>query len=222
SLYRRPCAPSLGKVISLIGHFDLDLNRALGIILDVLLVNVATHYTFFLALLSFSPRTGLYRRPTMSTTSRMIVNLVTKVLGDKNLDEVLQIAEANAGNQSTPPLENDSGRVSSTSPGAWFSILPFSEAHEPPPRNLYLTAAILTREGFITLEDLYPHVSVERHLVSCSTLGVTGSDSTIHQDPFPEVLNAQDQLLTPSVKSTLHLFILTDPNNLPHLQILPL
>ena len=26
------------------------------------------------------------------------------------------------------------------------------------PRNLYLTAAILIREGFITLEDLYPHV----------------------------------------------------------------
>lgn len=26
------------------------------------------------------------------------------------------------------------------------------------PRNLYLTAAILIRAGFITLEDLYPHV----------------------------------------------------------------
>lgn len=29
---------------------------------------------------------------------------------------------------------------------------------ESPPRNLYLTAAILIREGFIALEDLYPHV----------------------------------------------------------------
>lgn len=97
------------KVISLIGYFDLDPNRALDIILDVLSVNVATHYTFFLALLSFSPWTGLYRRPTMSTASHMAVDPVT---GDKSLDEVLQVTEANAGNQSTPPLENDSGTES--------------------------------------------------------------------------------------------------------------
>jgi THO complex subunit 2 len=100
------------KVISLIGYFDLDPNRALDIILDVLSVNVATHYTFFLALLSFSPWTGLYRRPAMSTASRMVVDPVTEGLGDKNLDEVLQITEANASDQSTPPLENDSGTES--------------------------------------------------------------------------------------------------------------
>lgn len=29
---------------------------------------------------------------------------------------------------------------------------------EPTPKNLYLTAAMLIREGFITLEDLYQHV----------------------------------------------------------------
>lgn len=34
------------------------------------------------------------------------------------------------------------------------------EVHQPTPPNLYLTAAVLIREGFITLEDLYPHVSV--------------------------------------------------------------
>lgn len=32
------------------------------------------------------------------------------------------------------------------------------EVSEPAPRNLYLTAALLIREGFITVEDLYPHV----------------------------------------------------------------
>ncbi len=29
---------------------------------------------------------------------------------------------------------------------------------EQTPKNLYLTAALLIREGFITLEDIYPHV----------------------------------------------------------------
>jgi len=33
-----------------------------------------------------------------------------------------------------------------------------TEPHEATPRNLYLTTAILIREGFITLEDIYPHV----------------------------------------------------------------
>jgi THO complex subunit 2 len=100
------------KVISLIGYFDLDPNRALDIILDVLSVNVATHYMFFLALLSFSPWTGLYRRPRMSAVSRMAVDPVTEQFGDKSLDEVLQIAETNASDQSTPLLENDSGTES--------------------------------------------------------------------------------------------------------------
>ncbi|KAG1857214.1 transcription factor/nuclear export subunit protein 2-domain-containing protein [Suillus tomentosus] len=147
------------KVISLIGYFDLDPNRALDIILDVLSVNVATHYTFFLALLSFSPWTGLYRRPTMSTASHMAVDPIT---GDKSLDEVLQVTEANAGDQSTPPLENDSGtesRVLAQVLGFKFSHYQSSETHESPLRNLYLTAAILIREGFITVEDLYPHLT---------------------------------------------------------------
>ncbi|KAG2043203.1 transcription factor/nuclear export subunit protein 2-domain-containing protein [Suillus americanus] len=149
------------KVISLIGYFDLDPNRALDIILDVLSVNVATHYTFFLALLSFSPWTGLYRRPAMSTASRMAVDPVTEEFGDKSLDEVLQITEANASDQSTPLSENDRGtesRVLAQVLGFKFSHYQSSETHEPPLKNLYLTAAILIREGFITVEDLYPHL----------------------------------------------------------------
>jgi hypothetical protein len=33
-----------------------------------------------------------------------------------------------------------------------------ADVTEPTPKNLYMTAAILIREGFITLEDLYPHL----------------------------------------------------------------
>ena len=47
------------------------------------------------------------------------------------------------------------------------SVLQSAEVSEHTPRTLYLTAAILIREGFITLEDLYPHVSALKH--SCST-----------------------------------------------------
>ncbi|KAG6850048.1 hypothetical protein H0H93_001864, partial [Arthromyces matolae] len=53
--------PVWEKVISLIGYFDLDPNRALDLILDVLSVHLTTHYTFFIALLSFSPWVGSVR-----------------------------------------------------------------------------------------------------------------------------------------------------------------
>lgn len=42
-------------MVSLIGHFDLDPNRALDVFLDIFVTHLATHYAFFLALLSLSP-----------------------------------------------------------------------------------------------------------------------------------------------------------------------
>jgi THO complex subunit 2 len=39
------------KVRGLIGYFDLDPNRALDIVLDVFSMHLASHHTFFLALL---------------------------------------------------------------------------------------------------------------------------------------------------------------------------
>ena len=39
-----------------------------------------------------------------------------------------------------------------------YRYLKTQELCDGVPRNLYLTAAILIRAGFITLEDLYPHV----------------------------------------------------------------
>lgn len=87
--------PVWEKVISLIGYFDLDPNRALDIILDVLSQHLTTHYTFFLALLSFSPWAGSYRRPlpddeAMDTT----FELPEGAFKNKNLDEILTLAES--------------------------------------------------------------------------------------------------------------------------------
>ena len=47
--------PIWSKLISLVGYFDLDPNRALDVILDIFSVHLATHSTFFLALLQCSP-----------------------------------------------------------------------------------------------------------------------------------------------------------------------
>lgn len=83
--------PVWEKVISLIGYFDLDPNRALDIILDVLSVHLSTHYTFFLALLSFSPWSAGYKPPRVSSKA---FDPVPDQYRDKNLDEVLLLAES--------------------------------------------------------------------------------------------------------------------------------
>ncbi|TFY81790.1 hypothetical protein EWM64_g2223 [Hericium alpestre] len=86
--------PVWERVVSLIGYFDLDPNRALDVILDVFSVHLTTHWSFFIVLLGFKFRH--YQSPEVTETT---------------------------------------------------------------PRHLYLTAALLIREGFITLEDLYPHIT---------------------------------------------------------------
>lgn len=89
--------PVWEKVISLIGYFDLDPNRALDIILDVLSQHLTSHYSFFLALLSYSPWCGSYRRPRPEPEAMDIKteNAVGSQKG-KGLDEVLTLAEANS------------------------------------------------------------------------------------------------------------------------------
>lgn len=80
--------------MGLIGYFDLDPNRALDIILDVLTVNITTHYTFFLSLLSFSPWASSIRR---AMTGKFDTCMPPASSSDqyrgKSLDEVLDIAE---------------------------------------------------------------------------------------------------------------------------------
>lgn len=90
--------PVWEKVISLIGYFDLDPNRALDIILDVLSQHLTTHYSFFLALLSFSPWSGSYRRapPEDDAASIKIDDVPAGAFKGKTLDAVLTLAESNS------------------------------------------------------------------------------------------------------------------------------
>jgi THO complex subunit 2 len=89
--------PVWEKVISLIGYFDLDPNRALDIILDVLSQHLTTHFSFFLALLSFSPWSGSYRRaPPEDDTANMKIDVPVGAFKGKTLDAVLTLAESNS------------------------------------------------------------------------------------------------------------------------------
>lgn len=43
------------RILSLIGHYSLDSNRVIDIILDIFIINIADHYEFFLHFLQISP-----------------------------------------------------------------------------------------------------------------------------------------------------------------------
>ncbi|KAJ3574543.1 hypothetical protein NP233_g1708 [Leucocoprinus birnbaumii] len=153
-----------GKVISLIGKFDLDPNRALDLILDVLSSNLSTHYTFFLALLSFSPWAASYQRKVDPVTQDAAMDVdpspspTPVTFNGKSLDEVLSIAEANSHNGGDIANPNSS-RVLSQVLGFKFAYYQTPETADATPKSLYLTTAILIRERFISLEDIYPHLA---------------------------------------------------------------
>ncbi|ESK93722.1 tho2 protein [Moniliophthora roreri MCA 2997] len=149
--------PVWEKIISLIGYFDLDPNKALDIILDVMSVHLATHYTFFTALLYLSPWTQLDQwknAPTRDEVTSM--DSTPSPYQGKSLDEVLSLADRSSGSSSTAKKGSS---VLAQVLGFKFAHYQSPEVQEQPPKSLYLTAAILIRERFIELEDLYPHLS---------------------------------------------------------------
>ncbi|KAL0949134.1 hypothetical protein HGRIS_009218 [Hohenbuehelia grisea] len=147
------------KLRGLIGQFDLDPNRALDVIIDVLSVHLATHHVFFLALLSFSPWAGEFQPPSDITMEDAGETTPSddSPYKDKTLDEVLSIADK--GVHGPTELPTSGFRVLAQVLGFKFTYYQSSEHGETTPKALYLTAALLIREGLINLEDLYHHLS---------------------------------------------------------------
>ncbi|KAF9647035.1 hypothetical protein BDM02DRAFT_2819645 [Thelephora ganbajun] len=135
-----------GRVVSLIGHFDLDPNRALDVFLDVFATHLATQYAFFLALLSLSPWA-----PTISSEAPPSSS------GGTRFDDVL--ANAEILSDSAPSDLNKPNDVLAQVLGFKFAHYDHPETTDSTPMNLYFLAALLIREGYLSLEALFPHLS---------------------------------------------------------------
>jgi THO complex subunit 2 len=87
--------PVWEHVLSLIGYFDLDPNRALDVILDVFSLHVTAHWSFFLALLSLSPWKGDSDGMFWDSEEekKIEVKAIKGLYKDRTLDEVLRMAE---------------------------------------------------------------------------------------------------------------------------------
>ncbi|ORX92450.1 hypothetical protein K493DRAFT_303320 [Basidiobolus meristosporus CBS 931.73] len=118
-------------------YFDLDPNRVLDVILEVFITNVAKHYRFFLALLkksSWLPRVS--QAPVRSNVDSIPVDsmLGSGEVGSKVCGQIL---------------------------GFKYSYYSNPDVEEETPEELYAVTALLIKEGFVDLSDIYPHLSPE-------------------------------------------------------------
>ncbi len=103
--------PIWKRILSLIGYFDLDPNRALDVILDLFSAYLTTHWSFFLVLLSLSPWKGQRELPWVieEKSEPMEEEADSSKFKGKSLDEVLSMAESTG--VSKPPLVQSTPRV---------------------------------------------------------------------------------------------------------------
>jgi len=97
--------PIWKRIVSLIGYFDLDPNRALDVILDLFSAYVTTHWSFFLVLLSLSPWTGQCGSLAWINEEESEPTKVepgSSKYRDKSLDEILSMAEGTKA----PPVQS--------------------------------------------------------------------------------------------------------------------
>lgn len=172
--------PVWEKVISLIGYFDLDPNRALDVILDVLSTHLAMHYTFFVTLLSFSPWSGSYRRPTSDNGTPMVVGPPPGSFRGKTLDDILSLSDGKAHNAQTPSTIR-SPRVLAQVLGFKFtyyqvSLYPFHTnfssqcRYSPPPRKPLLTLWAPTPPSTSTSDFVFFFPDWVEQVPMCSSL----------------------------------------------------
>lgn len=113
------------RVVSLIGYFDLDPNRALDVILDVFSVNLASHHQFFMALLSFSPWAGESQRfKDIHQARTMAVDPDPDQYRGKDLDEILRMADLGPRYHEFPDPHPAKGK-----PQVLAQVLGFKFAH---------------------------------------------------------------------------------------------
>lgn len=140
SVIENRARPVWGKVISLIGYFDLDPNRALDIILDMLSTHLATHYSFFLALLSCSPWAS--HRP-KSDAEPMVVDAQPDSYIGMSLDEILASKEKHHASMEAANGKNrDGSRVLAQVLGFKFAYYQV-RANEVLPRFSYSTGPLV-------------------------------------------------------------------------------
>lgn len=110
SVFPERVQPIWKRIVSLIGYFDLDPNRALDVILDLFSSYLMTNWTFFLVLLSLSPWKGQCGTLTWTNEEKdepmkEEEDPSSSTYKGKSLDEILTMAEG-AGLSKPSPVQS--------------------------------------------------------------------------------------------------------------------
>ncbi|KAJ1311288.1 hypothetical protein OPQ81_009786 [Rhizoctonia solani] len=145
------------RIVALIGYFDLDPNRVVDVFIDCFEAHLTTHWAFFLELLRCSPwsRAKPYESPVPEEFATMEHDSEPNWEG-LTLDEVLEKAEGapRAASDPSTPQGSQCGQLL----GFKFAYYQSPTVMEQAPPKLYMLAALLIREGFIEMKDLYLHL----------------------------------------------------------------
>ncbi|CUA76847.1 THO complex subunit 2 [Rhizoctonia solani] len=147
------------RIVALIGYFDLDPNRVVDVFLDCFEAHLTARWAFFLELLRCSPwsRAKPYESPACDQVDVGTMEHDSEPDWEGlGLDEVLQKAEGGSriiGDHSTPQ-----GSQCGQLLGFKFAYYHSPTVIEQAPPKLYMLAALLLREGFIEMDDLYLHL----------------------------------------------------------------
>ncbi|ELU41830.1 tho2 protein [Rhizoctonia solani AG-1 IA] len=147
------------RIVALIGYFDLDPNRVVDVFLDCFEAHLTTHWAFFLELLRCSPWSRAKPHELLGSEdvgSNVMEHDTEPNWEGLNLDEVLEKAEGEPKTISDPgtPQGSQCGQLL----GFKFAYYQSSAVIEQAPPKLYMLAALLIREGFIEIDDLYLHL----------------------------------------------------------------
>jgi THO complex subunit 2 len=136
--------------VSVIGYFDLDPSRTLDLILDIFISNFISHHRFFVDLLRCSTW-GPSSASSPSTTSDATIPQNSDEAGGKE-----------GGEEEEAELDRETGStVAAQILGLKFQHYQeqtVMRAGEETPREMYLVAAIMVKQGLIKLKELWNHV----------------------------------------------------------------
>ena len=138
----------MNNISALIGYFDLDPSRVLDIVLDIFSSNVVRHWPFFLALLSASPWRSVKGKTSKGRS------------GDGSDAMDVDMSAEDLFGPVDVSVKGDQGHdVCAQVLGFKFGYYQLQDVTDRVPEELYLTAAILIREGHVRFTDLYTHLS---------------------------------------------------------------
>jgi THO complex subunit 2 len=120
------------------------------VILDVFATYVATHWSFFIALLNCSPW------PTRIHPEARGQGPMPSFAG-KTFDEILTLAQEHVQGRVPPPVGGPQSAIAQMM-GFKFRYYQSEDVPENAPKELYVLAALLLREGFMALEELWTHL----------------------------------------------------------------